>query len=80
FEMFDAGFSGAGDTLSAAVAALLGTGAKLDQAVHEALEFLDQSLDFAYRPGMGHLVPDRFFWAQTGPEADDEPISPVSLQ
>ncbi len=80
FEMFDAGFSGAGDTLSAAVAALLATGAKLDQAVHEALEFLDQSLDFAYRPGMGQLVPDRFFWAQTGPEADDDSISPVSLQ
>lgn len=79
FEMFDAGFSGAGDTLSAAIAALLGTGAKLDQAVHEALEFLDQSLDFAYRPGMGHLVPDRFFWAQSSGEPEDE-ISPVGLQ
>ncbi len=80
FELFDAGFSGAGDTLSAAVAALLGTGAKLDQAVHEALEFLDQSLDFAYRPGMGHLVPDRFFWAQSSPEGETETISPVGLQ
>ncbi len=80
FEMFDAGFSGAGDTLSAAVASLLATGAKLDQAVHEALEFLDQSLDFAYRPGMGNLVPDRFFWAQTGPEAEGDSISPVGLQ
>jgi hydroxymethylpyrimidine/phosphomethylpyrimidine kinase len=29
---------------------------------------------------MGHLVPDRFFWAQTSPEADDDTISPVSLQ
>ena len=80
FEMVDAGFSGAGDTLSAAVASLLGAGAKLDQAVHEALEFLDQSLDFAYRPGMGNFVPDRFFWAQTGPEGEGESISPVGLQ
>ncbi|MDE2119068.1 MAG: bifunctional hydroxymethylpyrimidine kinase/phosphomethylpyrimidine kinase [Betaproteobacteria bacterium] len=80
FELIESGFSGAGDTLSAAVASLLGTGAKLDQAVHEALEFLDQSLDFAYRPGMGNMVPDRFFWAQTGPEGEGDSISPVGLQ
>lgn len=63
FERFDAGFTGAGDTLSAALAALLAAGSELQAAVAEALSFLDQSLDAGFRPGMGNIVPDRFFWA-----------------
>jgi hydroxymethylpyrimidine/phosphomethylpyrimidine kinase len=70
FEMFDAGFVGAGDTLSAALAALLAGGAELQAAVGEALAYLDQSLDAGFRPGMGNVVPDRFFWAL--PPADGE--------
>ena len=68
FEMFDAGFVGAGDTLSAALAALLASGADVTNAVSEALSFLDQSLDAGFRPGMGNIVPDRFFWAVPPPE------------
>ncbi len=68
FEMFDAAFVGAGDTLSAALAALLASGAELQPAVSEALSFLDQSLDAGFRPGMGNIVPDRFFWALPPPE------------
>lgn len=63
FERFDAAFIGAGDTLSAALAALLAAGTELQAAVSEALSFLDQSLDAGFRPGMGGIVPDRFFWA-----------------
>ena len=63
FERFDAAFVGAGDTLSAALAALLAAGSELQAAVAEALSFLDQSLDAGFRPGMGSIVPDRFFWA-----------------
>jgi hydroxymethylpyrimidine/phosphomethylpyrimidine kinase len=63
FELFEASFVGAGDTLSAALAALLASGAELQAAVGEALTFLDQSLDAGFRPGMGNVVPDRFFWA-----------------
>jgi len=63
FERFDAGFVGAGETLSAALAALLAAGSELQAAVSEALSFLDQSLDAGFRPGMGNIVPDRFFWA-----------------
>ncbi len=70
FELFDASFVGAGDTLSAALAALLASGGELQAAVGEALAFLDQSLDSGFRPGMGNIVPDRFFWAQ--PPGDDE--------
>jgi hydroxymethylpyrimidine/phosphomethylpyrimidine kinase len=78
FELFEAGFVGAGDTLSAALAALLASGAELSDAVGEALQFLDQSLDAGFRPGMGNVIPDRFFWAlppsdEEGGEAGDEP-------
>jgi hydroxymethylpyrimidine/phosphomethylpyrimidine kinase len=68
FELFEAAFVGAGDTLSAALAALLASGAELHDAVGEALTFLDQSLDAGFRPGMGNVVPDRFFWALPPPE------------
>lgn len=70
FERFEASFVGAGETLSAALAALLASGAELPNAVSEALSFLDQSLDAGFRPGMGHVVPDRFFWA-VPPEGED---------
>ncbi|HEY6087694.1 MAG TPA: bifunctional hydroxymethylpyrimidine kinase/phosphomethylpyrimidine kinase [Burkholderiaceae bacterium] len=63
FERFEASFVGAGDTLSAALAALLAAGSELSAAVGEALAFLDQSLDSGFRPGMGNVIPDRFFWA-----------------
>ena len=71
FERFEAVFSGAGDTLSAALAALLATGTALPEAFTEALGYLDRSLDNGFRPGMGHVIPDRLFWAQ--PESDDDP-------
>ncbi|MBQ0945259.1 bifunctional hydroxymethylpyrimidine kinase/phosphomethylpyrimidine kinase [Ideonella sp. 4Y16] len=63
FELFEVSFVGAGDTLSASMAALLAVGSEVQAATGEALQFLDQSLDAGFRPGMGHVVPDRFFWA-----------------
>jgi hydroxymethylpyrimidine/phosphomethylpyrimidine kinase len=72
FERFDAGFVGAGETLSAALAALLAAGSELQAAVGEALAFLDQSLDAGFRPGMGNIVPDRFFWALPPPEEGED--------
>ena len=39
----------------------------------------NQSLDAGFRPGMGHIVPDRFFWALPdgdGGEPGDEPGEP----
>ncbi|MBK1687052.1 bifunctional hydroxymethylpyrimidine kinase/phosphomethylpyrimidine kinase [Rubrivivax gelatinosus] len=72
FERFETAFVGAGDTLSAALAALLAAGSELQAAVGEALSFLDQSLDAGFRPGMGNVVPDRFFWALP-PAEDGEP-------
>lgn len=89
FELFEVSFVGAGDTLSAALASLLAVGSEIQAAVGEALQFLDQSLDAGFRPGMGNVVPDRFFWAlppeeEDGSEAgadattlsDDPPLPP----
>lgn len=69
FERFEAVFSGAGDTLTAALAAVLASGTALPEAVAEALGYLDRSLNAGFRPGMGHVIPDRLFWAQS--EEDD---------
>jgi hydroxymethylpyrimidine/phosphomethylpyrimidine kinase len=73
FEMFDTAFVGAGDTLSAALAALLASGSELHAAVGEALAFMDQSLDAGFRPGMGSVLPDRFFWALPPAQEGEQP-------
>ena len=72
FEMFETSFVGAGDTLSAALAALVSSGSELQAAVGEALAFMDQSLDAGFRPGMGGVLPDRFFWAMPPAEEGEE--------
>ena len=64
FERFEA---------TAALAALLASGSDLAESVKEALGYLDRCLDAGFRPGMGHIVPDRLFWAQ--PETDLEEVS-----
>lgn len=56
-------FRGAGDTLSAAIAALLAQGIDVGDAVREANDFLAQSLAGGFRLGMGDAMPDRLFWA-----------------
>ena len=75
FERFDAVFSGAGDTLSTAFAALLAMGCELADALQEALSYLDRCMEGGFHPGMGNFVPDRLFWAQheDEPTADTEP-------
>ena len=82
FERIEAVFAGAGDTLSAALAALLSTGMDLPDATSEALAYLDRCLDEGFRPGMGQVVPDRLFWAVTddeaghGEDAEDDGLHP----
>ena len=48
------------------------TEAELHAAVGEALAFLDQTLDAGFRPGMGNVIPDRFFWALPPGEEESE--------
>ena len=78
FERFEAVFSGAGDTLSAALAALVASGSDLTAAAIEALGYLDRCLDGGFRPGMGNVVPDRLFWAQ--PEGEAESLTEEEAQ
>jgi len=82
YERFEATFSGAGDTLSAALCALVAGGADLQTACAEALTYLDQCLDAGFQPGMGNAVPDRLFWAHDGEddeaEAGTDPAAPAS--
>lgn len=72
FERFEAHFVGAGETLSAALTALIASETELTEAVGEALAYLDQCLANGFRPGMGHVLPDRMFWASP----DEEDASP----
>ncbi len=72
YERLEAVFSGAGDTLSATLSALLAAGTDLVAATTESLSYMDRCLDAGFRPGMGHVVPDRLFWAQPEDE-DSEP-------
>ncbi len=67
----DLRFRGAGDTLSAAIAALLAQGIDIGDAVREAHEFLGQSLAAGFRLGMGAAMPDRLFWAGDNGEPND---------
>lgn len=70
-ERIEAVFHGAGDTLSAALAALLASGSPLPDAALEALQYLDRCLMGGFAPGMEHNIPDRLFWA--APDDDEAP-------
>lgn len=80
FEHFEAVFTGAGETLSAALTTLLANGHDLQAATAEALTYLDRSLAAGFQPGMGHIVPDRMFWAQaeTDPDAEVDAAQPLA--
>ncbi len=78
FERFEAVFAGAGDTLTASLAALIASGTDLAAAATEALSYLDRCLDAGFRPGMGNVVPDRLFWAQ--PEGEPQALTEEEAQ
>lgn len=78
FERFEASFFGAGETLSAALTALIATETELSESVSEALSYLDRCLEGGFRPGMGNVLPDRLFWAH--PEDDEEEAPESSFE
>lgn len=57
-------YHGSGCTLASAIAAFLAQGNDLLDAIRQAQEFTYQTLQHAYRPGMGQHLPDRLFWAR----------------
>ena len=68
-------YHGSGCTLASAIAANLGAGLGIEEAVAEAQAFTWQAIAAGFRPGMGQHVPDRLFWARAeedeGAEGDD---------
>ncbi len=61
-------FHGSGCTLASAIAATIANGLDVPEAVRDAQEFTWQTLNGAYRPGMGQMIPDRLFWAREDSE------------
>lgn len=59
-------YHGSGCTLASAIAATLAYGQDVPTAVREAQNYTYETLQAAFRPGMGQYIPDRFFWAQDG--------------
>ena len=57
-------YHGSGCTLASAIAATLANGLDVPAAVREAQEYTWNTLKYAFRPGMGQYIPDRFFWAR----------------
>ena len=57
-------YHGSGCTLASAIAALIASGVPLEEAVREAQDYTWQALAAGFRPGMGQMIPDRFFWAR----------------
>jgi hydroxymethylpyrimidine/phosphomethylpyrimidine kinase len=64
-------YHGSGCTLASAIAAMLANGLELPEAVREAQDYTWHTLQKAYRPGMGQMLPDRLFWAR---EEEAEPL------
>ena len=62
-------YHGSGCTLAAAIAGLLSQGLPPVTAILEAQEFVWETLNNAYRIGMGQQIPNRLFWAH----GEDEP-------
>ena len=54
-------YHGSGCTLTAAISAYYALGLSIDEAVEEAQHFTWQTLKNSFKPGMGQLIPNRFF-------------------
>lgn len=65
-------YHGSGCTLASAIAGTLANGLPLPDAVREAQAYTWETLNHAFRPGMGQAIPDRLFWARGDATADDE--------
>jgi hydroxymethylpyrimidine/phosphomethylpyrimidine kinase len=74
-DKLDIQFHGAGETLSAALAAGLATGLDLVAAAGEAVTYTEQCLEQGVQLGMGRAQPERLYWA--GTEDHEEPEIPL---
>lgn len=64
WERLPGDYHGSGCTLAAGIAALLAQGQSLPKAVVEAQRYTWQTLQTAYKPGTGQLIPNRSLWQE----------------
>ncbi len=62
WERFKQSYHGSGCTLASALAALIARGFSVEESVYCAQEYTWQTINAAFRPGMGQHLPNRLFW------------------
>jgi hydroxymethylpyrimidine/phosphomethylpyrimidine kinase len=77
WERLPGSYHGSGCTLASAIAATLANGLEVPESVREAQEYTWQALRAGFRPGMGQLIPDRFFWARTIEDPSEDTDAPA---
>ena len=70
-------YHGSGCTLASAIAGTLANGLPLPDAVREAQAYTWETLNHAFRPGMGQAIPDRLFWARGEAPPEGEADTPA---
>jgi hydroxymethylpyrimidine/phosphomethylpyrimidine kinase len=73
-------YHGSGCTLTSAIAACLAHGLSMEEAIQEAQEYTWQTLKNGFRPGMGQLIPDRFFWARDEADANEKDVEDKNVK
>jgi hydroxymethylpyrimidine/phosphomethylpyrimidine kinase len=64
WERLPGSYHGSGCTLASALAGLLAQGQEPGSAARQAQEYTWETLQQAYRVGLGQLIPNRMFWAR----------------
>jgi hydroxymethylpyrimidine/phosphomethylpyrimidine kinase len=64
-------YHGSGCTLASAIAATVANGLSMVEAVKDAQDYTWQTLNAAFRAGMGQHIPDRLFWAREEERAEE---------
>ena len=75
WERLEHTYHGSGCTLASAIAASMAHGSSINDSVIEAQDFTWQALRAGFRPGMGQYLPDRFFWAKSTDDVENEGIA-----
>ncbi len=71
WERLPGSYHGSGCTLASAIAGCIAGGASVEDAVRDAQDYTWQTLANPLRPGMGQFIPDRFFWARSDDESEE---------
>jgi hydroxymethylpyrimidine/phosphomethylpyrimidine kinase len=65
YERLSHSYHGSGNALASACATALADGPDPLNAAPKGLEYTCNTLKYGFRPGMGHHLPERLYWART---------------